>query len=65
MEIPLWAQLGIAAVFLAMLVKLYTDGKAERKYMMDLLEKAYLMIAELKGDDPDDHDKTLMQRPGS
>lgn len=63
MEIPLWAQLGIAAVFLAMLVKLYTDGKAERKYMMDILEKLYLKTADLSGDDPHDHDETLMRRP--
>lgn len=56
-QVPLAFAVGLA------LYRVYTDGKAERKYMMDLLERAYLKIAALNGETASDHEETLMQRP--
>jgi hypothetical protein len=64
-EIIKWLvqQLPLAAVVGVALYKVYSDGRADRAYMMNLLEKQYIMIIELSGGKASDHDDTLMKRP--
>lgn len=57
------AQFPFAAVVIAMLYVHYRDSKAERKYMMDIIEKQYIMLIELRGGNVSDHEETLMKRP--
>lgn len=56
-NVPLALVIGVA------LYKVYTDGKADRRYMMDVIEKQYAILIELAGGKVSDHDDTLMKRP--
>lgn len=53
----------LAAVFGIALWKVYNDGKEDRKYMMELLERAYMKVKQLSGEEPTLTDETLMKRP--
>lgn len=57
------AQFPFAAIVIVMLYVHYRDAKAERKYMIDIIEKQYMMLIELRGGNVSDHDETLMKRP--
>lgn len=56
-QAPLAAVVGIA------LWVVYRDGRADRQYMMDLLEKLYMRALEQNGERLSDHEETFMKRP--
>jgi len=56
-------QLPLVAVVGAALWIVYNDGKKDRAYMIDLLQKQFIMIIELTGGKASDHDDTLAKRP--
>jgi len=58
-QVPLALVVGIA------LWKVYSDGRDDRKYMMELLERSYMRIKQLGGDEPNLSEETLLKRPGS
>jgi len=64
-EIVKWfvQQLPLAAVVGVALWKVYTDSRADRQYMMNLLEKLYIRDIEARGESVSEHENTLMQRP--
>lgn len=57
MQLPMVAAVGYA------LWIVYRDGRADRKYMMDLLERIYLKQKESRGEKPVLTDDTLAKRP--
>jgi hypothetical protein len=64
-EILQWLvqQLPLAAIVGIALYKVYNDGRADRQYMMDLLEKLYIRMLDQSGEKLSDHEDTLMKRP--
>lgn len=58
-QVPLAVVVGVA------LWKVYSDGRADRQYMMLLLERSYLRIKQLQGEDVDLPEATIMKRPGT
>lgn len=61
--LPLYAQLGIAAVFLILLAVVYKDSKAERSKMLDKLEAAYDRIKTIEEATTGEISPTLRKRP--
>jgi hypothetical protein len=63
----IWKQIVAQLPFVAMvgfaLWIVYRDGRNDRKYMMDLLEKMYLSNLEARGESVADHAETLAKRP--
>lgn len=57
LQVPLAAIVGIA------LWRVYTDGKADRAYLIDINQKQFVMLIELSGGKVSDHDETLHKRP--
>jgi len=56
-------QLPMVAIVTYMLYIVYRDGRADRQYMMSLLEKIYLSQKSVTGESRELGDDTLSKRP--
>jgi hypothetical protein len=56
-------QLPLAAVVAVALYIVYTDGKKDRQYMIELLQTQFMLLIQLSGGKVSDHDETLTNRP--
>jgi len=56
-------QLPMVAIVTYMLYIVYRDGRADRQYMMSLLEKIYLSQKSIGGESRELGDDTLSKRP--